>query len=46
MCFSAQLRKVTDYKLPASQIANSQGCGYLLAAALKRAPVTKVHQVA
>lgn len=31
-----QLRKGTDYSLPASQIANSQGCGYLLAAALKR----------
>ena len=31
-----QLRKSTDYSLPASQIANSQGCGYLLTAAMKR----------
>jgi hypothetical protein len=31
-----QLRKGTDYSLPASQIANSQGCGYLLPAALKK----------
>jgi hypothetical protein len=25
-----------NYKLPASQIANSQGCGYLFAVAFKR----------
>jgi len=31
-----QLRKTNDYVLPASQIANSQGCGYLLASTLKR----------
>ena len=31
-----QLRKGSDYVLPASQIANSQGCGYLLASSLKR----------
>jgi hypothetical protein len=36
LSLAAQLRKTTDYKLPASQIANSQGCGYLFAATLKR----------
>jgi len=36
LSLAAQLRKATDYKLPASQIANSQGCGYLFAVAFKR----------
>ncbi len=31
-----QLRKGSDYVLPASQIANSQDCGNLLASSLKR----------
>lgn len=31
-----QLRKDTDYFLPASQIANSQGCGFLFPAVQKR----------